>query len=317
MEKHVKHANRVARNAAVDIYLSGGNGRVYWPNRLQPAIPGDSTPSVRESCQQYMLDSGFKEGGVPMEQVIDMAYKRQPKYIIPNDTVNTPDVPMRTAVEETAEKVDAFLNAIDEDTFPATVLIPLQPPHDFHYAYLHKHYPEQVNRGHFALGGMKNMRPEDQISCVKQFRRLIGADAYVHGFGLGASRQLIHAIRAEPWLLDSVDFSTPQIHVRSGRVAGHARIPMYIGTASGADLSTTTANLIAAEMTEIARMLDPSLPDEDIEIKWKQFRKQYEQLERVLDDRGELHPDQRVETAASQSGLSEFTATEPTTGDTA
>lgn len=307
MEENIKHVNNLSQDAVVDIYLSGGNGRIYWPNRLQPAKRGDSTPSVRESCQQYMLDSGFKDGGVSMEQLIEMTYERQPEYVIPNDTVNTPDVAMRTAVEETAEKVAAFLDKIDEAAFPATLLIPLQPPHDFHYAYLHEHYPRQVRRGHFALGGMKNKTPEEQIAHIKQFRRVAGYDAYVHGFGLGASRQLIEELRENPALLDSVDFSTPQIHSRSGRIAGHARIPMYIGTATGENLSTTTAKLIGAELTEIARMLDPTLDDEEIEIKWEKFKNDYERLERMLEDRGLLDEDDTPDVAETQSGLGDFT----------
>jgi len=310
MEKSIKHVNHLSQNAVTDVYLSGGNGRVYWPNRLQPAVRGDSTPSVRESCQSYMLDSGFKDGGVPAEQLISMAYERQPDYVIPNDTVNVPGVAMRTAVEETAEKVASFLDQIDESTFPSTILIPLQPPHDFHYAYLHQHYPRQVRRGHFALGGLKNALPEEQIAAVRHFRNVAGYDAYVHGFGLGASRQLIEALRESPELLDAVDFSTPQIHSRSGRVAGHARIPMRIGTAAGDDLSTTTAKLIGAELTEIARMLNPEISDEDIEIQWDKFKSEYERLGRLLGEEGLLEDDDEV-TAEQQSGLADFgTATE-------
>lgn len=305
MEKHIKEANTLSQAACIDVYLSGGNGRVYWPNRLQPAIRGDSTPSVREACQNYILDSGFKDGGVPASQLIAMAEERQPDYVIPNDTVNLPGVPMRTAVTETAEKVDNFLSQINESTFPATVLVPLQPPHDFHYAYLHEHYPQQAKRGHFALGGMKNKTPEEQIAHIQQFRSVIGYDAYVHGFGLGASRQLIEVLRENPALLDSVDFSTPQIHARSGRVAGHARMPMYIGTAEGENLSTTTANLIAAEMTEITRMLDPELPDADIEIEWSKFKAEYDRIGRLLEEKGLLT--ETPDVAEKQSGIADFT----------
>ncbi len=305
MEEAIKHINKITQQPHVDIYLSGGNGRFYWPNRLQPAKKGDSTPSVRESCLQYMLDSGFEDGGVPTDQLIEMTYERQPEFVIPNDVVNTPDVEMREAVEGTAEKVDEFLEQIDEGIFPATVLIPLQPPHDFHYSFLHEHYPEQIRRGHFALGGMKNMDPEDQIQCVNNFRRVAGYDAYVHGFGLGASRQLITALRDDPKMLDSVDFSTPQIHSRSGRVAGPSRIPRYIGTVEGRDLSTTTGKLMQAELCEIARMLDTSVPDEDIEIKWKKFKNEYEKIERRLTEKGILD-DQSNDVPREQAGLGDF-----------
>lgn len=305
MNKQIKHLNKLSGSAVIDIYLSGGNGRAYWPNRLQPARREDSTPSVREACQSYMLDSGFKDGGVPTDQLIEMTHERQPEYVIPNDTVNLPGVPMRTAVEETAEKVASFLDHVDERTFPATILVPLQPPHDFHLAYLHHHYPRQAHRSHFALGGLKNAAPTDQLAAIRQFRAVVGADAYVHGFGLGSSRTLIETLRESPSLLDSVDFSTPQIHSRSGQIAGHARIPMRIGTAAGTDLSTTTAHLITAEMSEIARMLNPEISDEEIEIQWEKFNTQYERLGHRLEQEG-IRGDETDSTAAEQPTLPAF-----------
>jgi hypothetical protein len=270
MQEDVKQRNRLARLAPVDIYISGGNGRFYWPNRLQPA--DESTPSIRRESNQYIVDSGFGPEGVNQDELIDTVYERDPDYVIPNDTVNTPDVDMRTAVEETAEKVASFLDTIDEQRFPATVLIPLQPPHAFHLAYLHEHYPRQARRGHFALGGMKFLSPDEQVQRITEFRRIIGHNAYVHGFGVGSSRRLIEAIRDHPTLLDSVDFSTPQQHSRTGRVAGVSRVPIYVGPAQGDESATTLGHYITAELCDIARMVTPELTsEEDITVDWEQL----------------------------------------------
>lgn len=311
MEKDIKLKNTLSRLACVDIYISGGNGRFYWPNRLQKAKKDQCTPGVREASQQYMMDSGFEGGGVPMEQLINMAEKRQPTYIIPNDTVNTPDVAMRTAIEETAEKVDRFLTAITETQFSPTVLIPLQPPHDFHYAYLHEHYPEQVHRGHFALGGMRDMNPEDQLRHLKQFRDVAGDNAYVHGFGLGASRDMILALRDNPSLLDSVDFSTPQQNAMNGDVSGRSRKPVHFGTVKGDQLATTTSQLISAELCNIARMLAPSLTDrEDLAINWDNQVEMYRRIESSLDAEGLLRRSgvliENPEPGVTQTGIESF-----------
>lgn len=316
MNEEVKQRNRIAKRASVDIYLSGGNGRMYWPHRLQPVH--DSTPSVRRKSCKYIIDSGFKpesdndadesdsesEGlanrqlddfgpeadgeDVSTEEaketlhdeevnqaLIDRAHERQPDYIIPNDSIHLSnsldpaDPGHREAIENTAEIVDHFLDLIDEHRFPATVIIPLQPPHDLHYAYLHEHYPEQANRGHFALGGMKDFPPDDQLDCVRAFRRIAGYDAYVHGFGMGASREVILALRDEPELLDSVDFSTVQQHANNAKFAGPSRKPVHVGRSMGAESATTTGSMLAAELTDICRMLSPSLTSEDdIEPSW-------------------------------------------------
>ena len=313
MQEDVKQRILANRSAVVDIYLSGGNGRMYWPCRLQPF--DESIPTVRRSSSKYIIDSGFNEpesntdtpvnatlgdfvgentsqaepsrdaslSGPDIKELVDAAYERRADYIIPNDTVNTPNVAMRTAIEETAEKVEAFLDYVDETTFPATVIVPLQPNHALHYAYLAEHYPRQAKRGHFALGGMKNLTPDEQVACIRGFREVAGYEPYVHAFGVGSSRVLIEALREDPALLQSVDFSTPQHHATSGRIAGTSRIPIYVGTAQGTDSASTCAQLMSAELMDIARMLSPTITsDEDVRVRWDQFEKYHQRLEKNI-----------------------------------
>lgn len=257
------------------------------------------------------MDSGFEGQGVSMDQLIKMAKKLNPTYIIPNDTVNTPDVEMRTAIEETAEKVDQFLSLIDEKKFSPTVLVPLQPPHDFHYAYLHQNYPEQAQRGHFALGGMRDMNPENQLQYIKRFRDVVGGDAYLHAFGLGASREMVLALRDNPLLVDSVDFSTPQQNAMNGDVSGRSRKPVHFGTAKGDHLATTTSQLISAELCNIARMLAPSLTNRDeLEINWDNQIEMYRRIESDLESEGLLRRGgvltEQPDTQNEQTGITSF-----------
>lgn len=319
MNEEVKQRNRLARLANVEVYVSGGNGRFYWPFKLQPY--DESTPSVRRKSAKYILDSGFASDeeetdtaeprdnaalsaftdgeadrqttdtdsdiesdaldGLSMETneaLIEKARERQPDYVIPDDSVNPQSTlepateASRTAIERTAEKVSMLLDEIEEETFPATVIVPLQPPHDFHLSFLHEHYPRQANRGHFALGGMKDFDPEDQVAAIRQFRDVAGNDAYVHGFGMGASRVLIETLREDPHLLDSVDFSTVQQHANNAKFAGPSRKPVHVGRAMGKSSATTTGALMASELCLIARMLAPSLTsEEDIEPSWEKL----------------------------------------------
>jgi len=273
MNEEIKQRNRLARHAVVDIYLSGGNGRFYWPNRLEPYH--ESTPSVRRESHRYIIDSGFGDDGASVEELIDITYERRPDYVIPNDTVRTGSTSMRTAVEETAAKVAEFLDAIDEQSFPATVLVPLQPKHEFHLAYLEEHYPRQANRGHYALGGMRDWSSEAQLNQLEQFREVVGYDAYVHGFGFGSAYEMIRVLRERPALLDSVDFATPVINSKNGEIAGAARKPVYVGPAQGDESATTVAHYILAELCDIARMQSPRLTDgDDLDVDREPFETQ-------------------------------------------
>jgi hypothetical protein len=265
MHESTKQLNRIARQAVTDVYLSGGNGRFYWPFRLQPW--NESTPSVRRDCSRYIIDSGFGDQGATVDQLIDIAHERRPDFLIPNDTIKTEEVSSDVAITETAEKVSKFLDEIDEPSFPSTVLIPLQPPHDDHYQYLRENYPRQAKRGHFALGGMKNYTPEKQVTTIKNFRDAVGYSPYIHGFGLGGSRKVILTLRRNPGLLNSVDFSTPQRDAKNGEISGVQRKSVYFGPAQGDSSATTTAHIMLTELSDICRMLAPTLTDEkDLEL---------------------------------------------------
>lgn len=299
MLEDFKQRTHLARKAQIDIYISGGNGRFSWPYRLQPADEDKgATPSVRRKAIDYILDSGFDEGGVDTAQLIEKTYEHAPTYTIPNDTVSTNKNGLRDPIIETAEKVSDFLDEIDEKSFPSTVLIPLQPPYDFHLAYLHEHYPRQARRSHFALGGLLKRPPEEQINHIRRFQRIDGYQSYVHGFGLGCTRPIIEALRKEPELLDSADFSTPQHHASSGQIAGASRRPVYVGHASGDEVSTIAASSIVYELCDIARMLAPSLTsDDDLEY-------DAEKLGGTVDQDTSSH----VEEQGKQTGIQRFTA---------
>lgn len=267
MQEDVKQRIRVARHAVVDLFLPGGNGRMYWPNRLQPQH--EATPSIRRKSLRYILDSGFNDkSDITTQDLLDAVSKYQPDYVIPNDCVRYQDgVDEEKARTETAAQVGSFLDAVDERSLAANVLVPLQPPYDEHLALLEAEYPRQAKRSHFALGGLARAAPADQLAHVRRFRAIAGKHAYAHGFGMGVSRQLIEALRADPWLLDSVDASTAQQHAKNGQLAGTARVSVYVGPAAGNQVSTTAGQYIMAEMVDLARMLAPSLTDpEDLAI---------------------------------------------------
>lgn len=271
MNSTAKQYIKVARSAPIDLYVAGTNGRFFWPYRLQPA--DESSPSVRRSCLKYILDSGFQNSNtVSNDDLIEMAEQRDPTYVIPNDCIRDDDTSAPEAIKRTAQSVSEFLDSVSERWFPSTVLVPLQPPYDEHYRLLEREYERQAHRRHFALGGLKMLRPHEQVDHIRRFRETVGWDVYAHGFGLGASRHAIEVLREEPKLLDSADVSTPQQHARTGKIAGASRRPVYFGPATGTDSSTTAGTIATAELVEIARMLSPSITtDEDITPNWSRL----------------------------------------------
>lgn len=269
MNEEMKQCIKVARRAVVNLYVAGTNGRFFWPYRLQPA--DEATPSVRRKSFKYILDSGFdNQNGITNEDLITEAKRRDPTYVIPNDEISDEDTSSWEAIRETAARVEQFLDLVDERGLNCKVLVPLQPPYDLHFEHLRVNHPRQARRRHFALGGMKDSPPERQLRHIRRFRAEVGWDAYAHGLGFGASRPMIEALREEPALLDSVDVSTPQQHAITGQIAGASRRPVYYGPAKGKDITTTTGKATVAELTDIARMLAPSITtDDDLEVNWE------------------------------------------------
>lgn len=247
MDSEQKYRIKLDSHCPVDVYVSSGNSRFYWPNRLERY--NESGPSGRKQCNQYILDSGPGSEDVT-DTLIEKANRHDPHYIIPCDVYQ--DAPATT------ERIIDFLDAIEDEQLNAKVFIPLQPPHLQHYVQLEREHPELLSQCHFAIGGLKDASPDAQLAILQELRAYIGDGAHFHGLGMGGQPEFIFGLRKNPHLLDSLDTSSPVQMLLSGKIADMTwrRKQFYIPN-SGTEISS----LHAAYQTAIAMQLSYMLSE--------------------------------------------------------
>lgn len=189
-----EYLRRLVDGAHVQLHLSANDGaRLYWPWRMHP--PKEATGSYRDACEQYVIDSDPLDDDVTAEDVLDTAHRLDAEVASLQDVYQDKDA-----------TVDSLLNGLevaDDHAFDGTLLLPLQAP----YVECWRELGEPTDEW-LGVGGLKDARPKERLAAATGLRDAVGRDPWIHGFGWGVDG-IAPAIRSNPWLLDSLDYSTP------------------------------------------------------------------------------------------------------------
>lgn len=215
-----EYLRRLIDASHVDLYLSAVDGaRVYWPFRMQPVH--EASKRHRNACERYIIDSSFKDESITNEDVLDIAVDLKAEAAVLADVWQDVDA-----------TVDALVDGLEQyenHAYDGEVLLPLQPPHDQCYRKL---IERGVSPDHiFAIGGVKDAGDAAKIQGAKAVRKM-APEVYIHGLGFGVTDELVGAIRDDPDLLDSLDYSTPIQNAMDGSVeAGEERMSVVAARA--------------------------------------------------------------------------------------
>jgi hypothetical protein len=189
-----EYLRRLTDGAHVRLYLSAVDGaRLYWPWRMHP--PKKASTRYRDACEHYIIDSDPLNDEVTAKDVLDTAHK-----------LNAEVASLQDVYQDKDATVDALLHGLevaDDHAFDGTLLLPLQEPWVECWRDL-----GSPTEHWLGIGGLKDARPRERLQASRRLRDNTGADAWIHGFGWGVEG-LAPAIRDEPGLLDSLDYSTP------------------------------------------------------------------------------------------------------------
>lgn len=198
----------LVNEAYVDLYLSVNVGsttapkgsRAYYPYRLEQAHEIPESATSHPECYRYIVDSSYNKPEYGNEEVLDTAHRVDADTVVLADVLND--------IDGTVEAVIEGLELYEEHDFDGDIIIPLQPPHDECFVKLRN---RGVSMDHtFALGGLKNCNDDKKkINAAKSLREVAGDEVSIHGLGYGITPQIADAIRENPNLLDSMDYSTP------------------------------------------------------------------------------------------------------------
>lgn len=105
----------------------------------------------------------------------------------------------------------------------------------------------------------------EKIQRVKEIRREVGADAYLHVFGMGVQPPVIKAVQANPNLIDSIDVSTPEQCRKNGKIQDMDFTQSNFNYPSGKGNRIKTAPFVTGLLIEMNHALSPYYNGEEIE----------------------------------------------------
>lgn len=197
-----EYVRRLVDAAHIELYLSANDGaRLYWPWRMHP--PKEASSTYRNACEKYAIDSDPKDDSVTTTDVLDTAFKLDAEIASLQDVYQDKDATVDTLLEGLA--------IADSHPYDGELILPLQAP----FGECYKEIGEPKNHI-LGIGGLKDSPVSDKLAACEELRGVAGYDVQIHGFGWGdrenngfVSDRLAPAIRDNPGLLDSIDYSTP------------------------------------------------------------------------------------------------------------
>jgi len=195
---------------------------------MQP--PETATRSYRDACETYVIDSDPQKEAVDTKAVLDTAFRLDAEVASLADVYQDKDA--------TVDKLLHGLEVYDDHPFGGELILPLQDP--FIEAWQDVGEPTKHWVG---IGGLKEASTAKRVDAARNLRQAVGSDVQLHGFGWGVKGHLAQVIRAEPELLNSVDYSTPAQNNITGIEPGKERTSvqaMYAGAKLIEDLRSVT-----------------------------------------------------------------------------
>jgi len=220
----------IAKACPVEYYLAGSDGcRIEWPYRLQPA--DESYPRYAEQADRYIVDSAISNPDVGTRETLDKAEYVDADVAVLEDVYQDFDATVDSVLEGMA--------VADDHAFGGELLVPLQEPHV-------ECWREVGEPDHVAVGGVKDAPASEKVRVTQQVRDAVGPDVWVHGLGFGATDAVVHAVRSDPDLLDSIDSYSPLQNVDLGTIW------------PGDERGSVKAIRALAELVESCRRMTPS-----------------------------------------------------------
>lgn len=244
-----EYLRRLTDHAHVELYLSANDGaRIEWPWRMHP--PNEATESYRNACNSYVIDSDPIDPTVTTADALDAGLRYNADVVSLVDYVpwevyerkldeGSPEYEAYLDVREkygdnttaTVESIKQGLAAYEDHEYDGQILIPLQEP-----------YVECWNcvgsptDAWIGIGGLKKGSDRLRIDAAREFAECAGRDVHVHGFGWGPREGLAAAVRETPWMLDSLDYSTPMQNAATGDATPGDEIMSVAAAEAGAQL---------------------------------------------------------------------------------
>jgi hypothetical protein len=247
----------IRHNNAARVFAAGINGRYWYPYRLMSAK--EAGRSTAEECFELIVDSAYTHDDVGNKKTIEAAIDANADYIIMADAPGSQ--------KKTHNALKEFINLYKEHVeCSAKPFVVLQPPYADHY----EQYEDVYSRfSHFALGGLHQFDPWQQISAIREFRMTAGAQVYVHALGIGTDFEIVSSLRDEPRLVDSLDVSTAEQAIKNNKIPDKKWEQTRFYVPEGVDSTTVRARFSESILSMLNYVLGPNVDDDELKATYE------------------------------------------------
>jgi len=215
--------------------------------------------STTEECFELIIDSAYTHSDVGNKETIEAAIKANADYIIMADAPGS----QRQTHNALSEFVELYKAHVECTAKPFVVL---QPPYADHF----RRYEDTYSKfSHFALGGLHQFDPWQQISSIREFRRAAGAQVYVHALGIGTNYEIVRELRNEPRLVDSLDVSTAEQAIKNNKIPDKKWKQTRFYVPQGVDSTTVRARFSESILSMLNYVLGPLVDDDGLEEEYE------------------------------------------------
>ena len=263
-EREIGERQHIIEQCPIDIYCSSINPRWGYPYKLMSYY--ESRPSVRDSAENLIIDSGYRKYG-DIDEILEAVEKLDADWFIPPDVTPWFDDYDEISPAERVEDLwehgwKATLAGVD-----AEMLVPLHRPVDEHLEELKHFRPERSigdqeeynllkEFGGVAVG-LKGIPDSERIEVLGTINREIPVGTHVHGLSPGTEMEMMSFLRENPHMVDSIDVSTPESAAANNKIPDNEWYQHKVPFPTGTDIST----LRAMRTLEIALRLNFMLSD--------------------------------------------------------
>jgi len=257
-EREIEEKEQIADACPIDVYCSSTSPRWGWRWKLMSYY--EARPSVRESCETLIIDSGFNRWGSP-EDVLSAAARVDADYVMATDVtgMEKPDYKDHNdRMPDTAmEGLEMFMDRADELGIHDRVILPIQDPYlDFLDRVKERGWLDHVS--YISIGGLLGVgSPEESVEILHDVRERVGPDMNIHALAPGTDMDVLEALHNNPGLVDSLDVSTLEQVPTKDRIPDASWSQHDHTMPRAKDSSTVRSAFTGALAVQLAHMLSP------------------------------------------------------------
>jgi len=259
------YSQNIHENAHARFYVATNMAMLEYPYFV--GRYDESSPTLAAKADEYILDSAIGDESVGNVDVLDRADDIGASIVVAADVMND--------TSTTTERVVDMIERAEDRNKEYEVLIPLQfdpereTSHVDHYedvSHALRRIGRSIDEYRLYVGGLINgIHPTEQIQRCIDLREHVGLDTYLHGLGVGTTREWVVTIRQCPWLMDSFDNSSiVQNLVKSGKLwTPHASWYDNMDMPRGTNSTVLSARQLEASLDLYNYLIGSDIREED------------------------------------------------------